>query len=90
MEKLCLRPNDQAPVISDNTNYTRKRKIAIRGDLDYIKSKIVKYSTMDGFYPNFNIKSLGNDIFDLTDAIPDAEPQYLVAKYLPFRYRKEN
>lgn len=88
METLTV--SEQLPSIYHHTDYSRKISLNIRGDFNYIKDKILKYSLVNGFYPDFIITSLGNDMYDITDATPDAEPQYFVAKYVPFREKKPN
>ncbi|CDW84295.1 arachidonate 15-lipoxygenase [Stylonychia lemnae] len=82
--------SEERPDIHYYGPYSNRVKIQIRGEFNYIKSKIEKYWTKSGFYPGFDIKDLGNGIYNITDAEPDSEPQYIIAKKIPFRERKQH
>lgn len=81
-------PATQPPNLYCHEMYSQKEYINIVGDYNYIKEKILKYSVLDGFYPGWNIKSLGNDMYDISEAKKASEPQFFVAKYLPFKPHK--
>lgn len=68
--------------------YVEKSHIDIQGDINYIKSKIVKYAKEDNFFPGFKITDLGNGMYDLSQIKAVQEPQYFVAKWIDFHSDK--
>ena len=91
MEKRSQQqPTDVKPDITFTGPFTAKKMIQIEGDFDYVKKKIEKKWNTGDLYPDFKILDLGNNMHNITDKKPDAEPQYVVAKKVNFRERKDN